>query len=113
MPEYDRWLAKYARNRQLLRIFLTADGRLPEDGRNEWKALSFRELVQIMRKPYASLKGSVGFEFLRLYMAGVLQDICRFPAMHAENSDDPYSLAAYLKTVHESPMRGLPHDIAR
>jgi hypothetical protein len=103
LPKYDVWLAKYARGRQLLRVFLTADGRLPEDGGDEWKALSFLALVQILRKPYASLRGTAGFEFLRLYLAGVLQDICGFPAMHAEKAADPYSLAAYLKTVHESP----------
>jgi hypothetical protein len=113
LPKYDKWLAKHARRRQLLRIFLTADGRLPEGGGDEWKALSFLELVQILRKPYASLTGSAGFEFLRLYMAAVLQDICRFPTMHAENSDDPYSLAAYLKTVHDSAMKGRLHDTAR
>lgn len=106
LPKYDRWLAKYARGRQVLRVFLTADGRLPEDGSDEWEALSFLNLVQILREPYAGLRGTAGFEFLRLYLAGVLQDICHFPAMHAEKTGDPYSLAAYLKTVHESPKKG-------
>ncbi len=113
LPKYDRWLAKYAHGRQLLRIFLTADGRLPEDGGDEWKALSFLGLVQILRKPYASLSGTAGFEFFRLYLAGVLQDICCFPAMHAGSTTDPYSLAAYLKTVHESPTKDAAHDTAR
>lgn len=111
--KYDRWLDKYGRGKHLLRVFLTADGRLPEDGSDEWKALSFLELVQIFRKPFASLRGTAGFEFLRMYLAGVLQDICRFPAIHAENSSDPYSLIAYLKTVHESSAKGPVHDTAR
>jgi hypothetical protein len=113
LQKYDSWLATYARGRQLLRIFLTADGRLPEDGGEEWKALSFLNLVQILRKPYSSLRGTVGFEFLRLYLAGVLQDICRFPPIHAENTSDPYSLISYLKTVHESTTKGPVHDAAR
>jgi hypothetical protein len=40
-----------------LRIFLTADGGFPEDGSDEWKVMSFLELVQILRKPYAGLRG--------------------------------------------------------
>ena len=96
-----------------MRVFLTADGRLPEDGADEWKSLSFLKLVQIVRNPYATLTGTAGFDFLRLYLAGVLQDICRFPAMHAENAADPYSVVAYLKTVHESPTKGPIYDTTR
>lgn len=66
LAKYDRRLTKRARGRQLLRVFLTADARLPEDGGEEWKALSFLKLMQILRKPYASLRGAAGFEFLRL-----------------------------------------------
>jgi PD-(D/E)XK nuclease superfamily len=112
LAKYDKWLAKYARGRQLLRVLLTANGILPEDGSDDWKPLSFLELVQILRKPFASLRDTAGFSFLRLYLAGVLQDICGFPAMHAENSADPYSLASYLKTVDESSTKGT-HDTAR
>src|SRR5205807_462089 len=70
LDKYDHWLDRYAGDRQLLRIFLTAEGRSPENSTNKWRPLSFLELVRILRAPYGALKQTAGFEFLRFYLAG-------------------------------------------
>jgi hypothetical protein len=112
LAKYDKWLDQYARGRRLLRIFLTVHGKAPEGG-DKWKPLSFLELARVLRGPYPALKGTEGFEFLRLYLAGVMQDICGYKPLHAETAADPFSVAAYLKTVRESPTKGVTHGRAR
>jgi hypothetical protein len=113
LPKYDKWLAAHARGRLPLRIFLTADGRLPA-GSDEWKPMSFLQMVQVFRKTYSDLKEAAGFHFLRFYLAGVLQDICGFsPAEHATALTDPYSLASYLETVQQLTTKDAKHDATR
>ena len=71
----------HAEGRETYRIFLTPDGRKPESGCDEWKAFRFLKLVQIFRKVYGGLRNAPGFHFLRFYLAGVLQDVCRLPCI--------------------------------
>jgi hypothetical protein len=113
LDKYDEWLDFHAAGRETYRVFLTPDGDAPEGGCDEWKALSFRALVQIFRTVYDRLRLAPGFHFLRFYLAGVLQDICGFPRNIAEDAADPYAVASYLKKVLESHSEGASYDAAR
>jgi hypothetical protein len=113
LQKYEKWLKCYAAGRDLFRVFLTPDGRAPETGDEEWESLSFWKLVRIFQAVYGELRGTPGFHFLRFYLAGVLQDVCHFPRNIAEDAPDPYAVASYLKTVHDSRSEGASHDSAR
>lgn len=113
LDKYDEWLHKHAAGREVYRVFLTPDGRMPEGGCEEWESLSFLELVQTFRTVYDRLRTTPGFHFLRYYLAGVLQDVCLCPRNLADSAADPYVIASYLKTVHESASEGASHDAAR
>ncbi len=113
LDKYDEWLDAHAAGRETYRVFLTPDGRPPESGCDEWKALSFLQLVQIFRTVYGRLRHAPGFHFLRFYLAGVLQDICGWPRNVGGNAADPYAVASYLKTVHDSHSEPASHDAAR
>jgi hypothetical protein len=103
LQKYDKWLGTYAAGREVFRVFLTPDGR-ESDG--NWEPLSFLRLVQIFRVAYSSLVERPGFHFLRFYLAGVLQDVCRWSRNIEEDTADPYAVASYLKSVHDSQSRG-------
>lgn len=113
LDKYDEWLRSHADGREPFRIFLTTDGREPEGGCDDWKALRFLKLVQIFRKVYGRLDKAPGFHFLRFYLAGVLQDLCHLPRNVSEDAPDPYAVASYLQTVHESRAEDATHDGAR
>ncbi len=113
LDKYDEWIDSHAAGRETHRVFLTPDGREPESGCDEWTALSFLELVNAFRKVYGGLRQKPGFHFLRFYLAGVLQDVCHFPCNVGEDAPNPYAVASYLKTVHESRSEGASHDVAR
>lgn len=113
LQKYDEWLATHANGRTTYRVFLTPDGRAPETGSDEWEPMSYLELVRIMRHEYGKLRHSPGFHFLRFYLAGVLQDVCGLPRNVGANAADPYTIASYLKNIHESQSKGESHDTAR
>jgi hypothetical protein len=110
LDKYDEWLDAHAVNRTTYRVFLTPDGRASETGGEEWESFSFLELVRIFRGVYGHLRQAPGFHFLRFYLAGVLQDICRLPRNVGVDAADPYAVASYLKSVHESHLKGASHD---
>jgi hypothetical protein len=113
LTKYEQWLRSYAAGRQVLRVFLTPDGRTAESGSDAWEPLSYLQLVQAFRKVYGELRDAPGFHFLRFYLAGVLQDICGWPHIVPENAADPYAVTSYLKTVAESLHKGKHNDPAR
>jgi PD-(D/E)XK nuclease superfamily len=113
LDKYDDWLHSHCAGRRVFRVFLTPDGRAPETGAEEWEPLSFLELVRILRGVYAALRHAPGFHFLRFYLAGVLQDVCRLPRIVGEDAADPYAVASYLKTVHDSHLKVASHDAAQ
>jgi hypothetical protein len=71
------------------------------------------EECRIFRGVYGGLRQAAGFHLLRFYLAGILQDICHFPRNLSEDHPDPYAVAAYLKTVHDSSSGRASHDAAR
>jgi hypothetical protein len=112
LEKYDKWLGTHAAPCKY-RVFLTPYGRLPETGAEEWELLSYLELVRIFRAVYGGLRYAPGFHFLRFYLAGVLQDICGLPRNVGDDAADPYAVASYLKTVHDSQSEGAISDAAR
>ncbi len=110
---YDDWLSIHAADREIFRVFLTPDSHSPETGCEDWLTLSFQNLVQIFRKVYPKLKRTPGFHFLRFYLSGVLQDICGWPREVTADTSDPYAVASYLRTVHDSVSEGATHGLAR
>lgn len=105
LTRYEAWLRNHAAGRTVYRVFLTP-GRTPESATEEWEMLSYLELVRIFRVVYPKLRAAPGFHFLRFYLAGVLQDVCRLPRNVTEDAADPYSVASYLTTVHGSSVEG-------
>jgi hypothetical protein len=83
---------------------------MPGTGSEEWESLSYLELVRIFRAVYNGLRHAPGFHFLRFYLAGVLQDVCRLPRNVGEDAADPYAVASYLKAVHDSQSEGAIRD---
>jgi hypothetical protein len=113
LQKYEAWLRSNAADRDVFRVFLTPDGRAPGTSAEEWESLSFPELVRIIRAIYGGLRQAPGFHFLRFYLAGVLQDICSWPREVTADAPDPYAVASYLKTVHDSQPEDAGHDPAR
>jgi hypothetical protein len=113
LQRYEAWLRSNAKGREPLRVFLTADGHLPESGADKWESLSFLELVRVFRAEYSGLRDAPGFHFLRFYLAGVLQDVCGLPRNVESQNADPYVVASYLKAVSDSHSEGVSHDAAR
>jgi hypothetical protein len=111
LQKYETWLRSNARGREVFRVFLTAEGARPT-GADEWEPLSFLELVRIFRAAYSGLRHAPGFHFLRFYLAGVLQDVCRLPRNVESENTDPYAVASYLKSVSDFPSEGASHDAA-
>jgi len=113
LDKYDDWLRSHAAGRETYRVFLTPDGRAPNAGVEEWESLSYLELVRIFRVVYDGLRDTRGFHFLRFYLAGVLQDVCRLPRHVGEDAADPYAIASYLKAASDTHSEGASNDTAR
>jgi hypothetical protein len=113
LQTYETWIQSNAANREVFRVFLTPDGRAPETSSEDWESLSYLELVRIFRTVYGGLRGPPGFHFLRFYLAGVLQDVCRWPRHVGESATDPYAVMSYLKAVHDSHSGDANHDAVR
>jgi hypothetical protein len=78
---YDDWLALYQQPTEVLRVFLTPDGRKPQTSSAEWQILSFLDLASVFRR-VSGLQDKPGYHFLRYYLTaccGMSAD-CRFPS---------------------------------
>ena len=116
LGKYDDWLDIHAADHEIFRIFLSPDGRAPETSEMEWQALSYLELMLSFRTVYDKLRDKAGFHFLKFYMAGVFQDVCRIPCVEIGEAADPYPVADYLKSVLEPlnpTLKGTSHDPTR
>lgn len=98
LSQYDDWLNRHAQQAEVLRVFLTPDGREPRTNSVKWQALKFVELASVFRR-VSGLQGTPGYHFLRYYLTGVLQDICGCPASISPDSESPYTLVDYLESV--------------
>jgi hypothetical protein len=84
-------------------VFLTQDGRAPstaaKGGPVKWRTLSFIRVMALFRGCLEELQDKPGIDFLRLYMAGVLKDICKIECGRPDPSANPYALSTYLATT--------------
>ena len=99
LSQYDYWLEQYAQPKEVIRVFLTPNGRAPRTSRAEWKVLSFVDLASVFRRVLPDLQDKPGYHFLRYYLTGVLQDICGCPASISSDCENPYTAVDYLKSV--------------
>jgi hypothetical protein len=97
LSQYDDWLERYPQTIEILRVFLTPNGRAPRTS-SEWKILSFMDLASVFRR-VSGLQDRPGYHFLRYYLTGVLRDICRLPVPISSDSKNPYAVVDYLKSV--------------
>ncbi|MFM9967473.1 MAG: PD-(D/E)XK nuclease family protein [Burkholderiales bacterium] len=98
LSQYDDWLMRHAQQTEVLRVFLTPDGREPRTNSAKWQTLKFVELASVFRR-VSGLHDTPGYHFLRYYLTGVLREICGYPASISPDSASPYSLVDYLKSV--------------
>jgi hypothetical protein len=100
LQKYEAWLRSNRAGRQVFQVFLTPDGREPDSGAGKWERFSYPELVRTFRAVYGRLRLAPGFHFLRFYLAGVLQDVCRWPRkIEQDDAPDPYAIASFLKSL--------------
>ena len=99
LSRYDECLDYLPPATEVLRVFLTPDGREPRTNSAEWKALSFLVLASVFRRATAGLQDKPGYHFLRYYLTGVLKDVCGLPVPISSDSENPYAAVDYLKSV--------------
>jgi hypothetical protein len=112
LSRYETWIKDNCNEREVFRVFLTPEGRLPETASEPWISMSFVQLACIFRKVYNQLTGQPGHAFLRYYLAGVFTDICRWtlPVNDPDTCCDLYNFIDYLGTVNA--LEGLSDDNA-
>lgn len=98
LSQYDDWLERYPEPIEVLRVFLTPDGRAPQTSSAEWQVLKFVDLASVFRR-VSGLQDRPGYHFLRYYLTGVLRDICRLPVPISSHSKNPYTAVDCLKSV--------------
>lgn len=81
-------------------IFLTPNGRDPTSagkrGPSRWRSISFLQLMALFREKLDLLQHRPGFPFLRLYMAGVLRNVCEIDCGRPNLFAQPYLISTYL-----------------
>lgn len=82
LGDYETLMRRYAskENAASLRVFLTPDGRFGSSSKagSDWTRLSFTDLARGFLKAYPELAAKPGGGFLKLYLAGLLEDVCNF-----------------------------------
>ena len=97
LSDYEDWTEKQCPYGTRLHVYLTPDRRPPESGRGKWHQLSFQDLASTFRVQLNGLHDRPGYHFLRYYLSGVLQDICKWNVPIGDDCTDPYSLLDYLE----------------
>jgi len=96
---YDEWIEEHPGPTEVLRVFLTPDGRKAKTSSAGWQPLTFLELAGILRRASAGLQNKPGYHYLRYYLTGVLKDICGIPLPISSTSPNPYQALHYLHSV--------------
>jgi hypothetical protein len=98
--EIDAWRHGHKVSRKdIHKVLLATKDALPEEAGNDWITLSFDELARFFLKTAQSLRYKAGYEFLRLYLAGVLHDILGLPISRADVGRNPYKLLEFLRGI--------------
>jgi hypothetical protein len=99
LAQYDDWLERrYPQPTEVIRVFLTPDGRAPRTSLAEWLILKFSDLASIFRR-VSGLQDKPGYHYLRYYLTGVLRDICGLPVPISSYCQNPYAAIDYLRAV--------------
>jgi hypothetical protein len=99
LSQYDQWLNEQTVDRDVIRVFLSPDGRSSRTSSAEWFPLSFANLAGVFRKEILGLRDKPGYHFLRYYLTGVLRDVCRLPVPIEKDCSNPYLANDYLEKV--------------
>jgi hypothetical protein len=96
--EIDTWREDHnVRRKDVHRILLTTHHTLPDGTGKDWIPLSFVELARLFVTTSQSLRHEAGYEFFRLYLAGVLKNILDLPIGRDKVQKDPYRLLEFLR----------------
>lgn len=95
---YDDWDERGSQSAEVLRVFLTPDGRKPDTSSAHWQPLKFFDLACAFRR-VSGLQDNPGYHFLRYYLTGVLRDVCGLPVPISPECKNPYVAVDYLKSV--------------
>lgn len=103
---YEKEITKWKKNNKNgneYLIFLTKDKNEAETGTNKyyWRPVSFEELFASFWKQSKYLKNRPGYQFLRLYLAGVLKDIMGWTLPLDRSTDSPYEALLLLNRLNE------------
>jgi hypothetical protein len=98
LSQYDDWLEGYSSSAEVVRVFLTPDGRGPATSSADWRPLTFVELAGVFRR-VPGLQDRPGYHFLRYYLTGVLRDVCRLPVPISPDCANPYAAVDYLRSA--------------
>lgn len=83
-------------------VFLTPDKHETETGKVKWEPLSFEDLFVIFWKQAKYLEKEPGYQFLRLYLAGILKDVQRLAIPIGNQKSSPYeALVLFNKLTRE------------
>jgi hypothetical protein len=104
LSRYDEWLEQCAQPAEVIRVFLTANGREARTSSAQWQTLSFSELVSVFRR-VPGLQEKPGYHFLRYYLTGVLRDVCGWPIPIGSDCQNPYAAVSYLESVLDVAQR--------
>jgi len=103
LKKYDVELKKWEDNNYVVRkVYLTTWGDIPETSKqpSTWHTMQFSRLANILwaaGRCEATAERPPGYEFLRLYIAGILRDILGLTLpMHGE-SNSPYEALQFLQ----------------
>ena len=95
LSQYDDWLDRCPQPTEVIRVFLTPDGREARTSSAEWQVLRFVDLASVFRR-VSGLQDTPGYHFLRYYLTGVLRDIYGLPVPVLSDCKNPYTAVDYL-----------------
>jgi hypothetical protein len=98
LRRYDEWIIGQEAECEVIRVFLTRDGREPLSSGEAWYPLSFIDLASTFRR-VSHLQKRPGYHFLRYYLSGLLRDICKLPIPISADCPNPYVAVDYLQSV--------------
>ena len=78
LEKYETYISCFGKRYNLDEVFyvlLSPDKREADTGNNKWQTLSFEDLFTIFWRQAKYLQCCEGYQFLRLYLAGLLRDI--------------------------------------
>jgi hypothetical protein len=99
LGRYRRWLESQTAGAEVLCVFLTPSGWVPQTSGSDWQPLSFLDLARTLRAASADLRNRAGYHFLRYYLSGLWQDICGWPLPLRADCPDPYSVLRLLRAA--------------